>query len=594
MKNKKILNIASLLGIFSVVSLSMTSCNGLKPSNSQMNNEKSTNRDELNNGLNPITPDNSGVSVDEMDNSVVNKLKTELSQLITNKNSIVSMYADYAKIKKELENAYTNAETINNNNGSNKEQLENAKDNLESAINKARTDKNEFDDKNQSLVSAYNNLKNIVKSKNTNLDQFESAKYKGIKDKLNILYENAETILNNTLQPERDLQIDTITSKKIEIDTAISNISTWKTNADMFSNYLMYKITQEKFQGTFTKTGTQSANYSFVGFSNDEQHDFKFAKRVVKENVASASLSNSDQLTDVSWIYDLTGTDAKYEFNFEYFGPSNAFLYFPYKLAKSSDINNLSLKYKLNTSQTQEITLENPEVKSIKIAKVRLNNLIFGQNTISFNTDNNKVTPMIGNMYITSSEDSENNIYNNIFGNEISNTNQNSITVNFLKGYGLANKHDTIIRRYNATLDDRGSAQQHFVLGFLGNNGTTNPESNESYYSFYVNAPQKGNYDISGIFSSGETNNNNIRGIILWRDSYNNDKKARFDRLISFNSWDKLKTFTKTDKASGFSGSLELEKGLNKIIVSGNMSAKPAPNLGNLTFTLTTIDSRSM
>ncbi|SYV94154.1 Mycoplasma haemagglutinin, partial [Mycoplasmoides gallisepticum] len=87
-----------------------------------------------------------------------------------------------------------------------------------------------------------------------------------------------------------------------------------------------------------------------------------------------------------------------------------------------------------------------PSVNTINVAKVTLSNLKFGSNTIEFSVpmdqDNmNKVAPMIGNIYITSSNDEANKkqIYDSIFGNTSSQTaSQTSVSVDLLKGYSLA------------------------------------------------------------------------------------------------------------------------------------------------------------
>ncbi|SYV94136.1 Mycoplasma haemagglutinin, partial [Mycoplasmoides gallisepticum] len=65
--------------------------------------------------------------------------------------------------------------------------------------------------------------------------------------------------------------------------------------------------------------------------------------------------------------------------------------------------------------------------------------LAFGENTIELSVPATKVAPMIGNMYFTSNANSERTIYNQIFGNTESNeSNSTVVSVNLLKGYGLA------------------------------------------------------------------------------------------------------------------------------------------------------------
>ncbi|SYV94607.1 Mycoplasma haemagglutinin, partial [Mycoplasmoides gallisepticum] len=83
-----------------------------------------------------------------------------------------------------------------------------------------------------------------------------------------------------------------------------------------------------------------------------------------------------------------------------------------------------------------------PTVADINIAKVTLSNLNFGTNTIEFSVPTtakegtSKVAPMIGNMYITSNDQNQRKIYNEIFGN--TSNGSTSVTVDLLKGYSLA------------------------------------------------------------------------------------------------------------------------------------------------------------
>ncbi|SYV95254.1 Mycoplasma haemagglutinin, partial [Mycoplasmoides gallisepticum] len=189
----------------------------------------------------------------------------------------------------------------------------------------------------------------------------------------------------------------------------------------------------------------------------------------------------------MSWIYSLAGEGTKYTLSFEYYGPDTAFLYFPYKLVKQADSNSVALQYSLNKaspklinfqpvrtepanadSTTNETTTTGssesrsssevlvadeaatsnnemnptPTVDSINIAKVTLTGLAFGQNTIEFSvpTDQtNKVAPMIGNMFISSNSESQEKIYNQIFGNTSNlSTDSRSVTIDLLKGYSLA------------------------------------------------------------------------------------------------------------------------------------------------------------
>ncbi|SYV94452.1 Mycoplasma haemagglutinin, partial [Mycoplasmoides gallisepticum] len=87
-----------------------------------------------------------------------------------------------------------------------------------------------------------------------------------------------------------------------------------------------------------------------------------------------------------------------------------------------------------------------PTVSDINVAKVTLSNLKFGSNTIEFSVSTgegemSKVAPMIGNMYLTSSDSDVNKkkIYDDLFGNNsVQQDNQTAVTVDLLKGYSLA------------------------------------------------------------------------------------------------------------------------------------------------------------
>ncbi|UTS69812.1 hypothetical protein [Mycoplasma bradburyae] len=320
----------------------------------------------------------------------------------------------------------------------------------------------------------------------------------------------------------------------------------------------------------------------------------------------------SIELTNVQWIYSLDTetssdsqmkTQASYSIEFDYYGES-ATLYFPYKARKNSELEGnvatkLSLKYKLNDNdQVNDIDVSKAKVNSIEVAKVNLTNLNFGKNKITFITEANKDAPMIGNMYIATTDTTYDAVYNDIFGNETSKEEPNKITVNFLKGYGLANKgygvtNSTFIKKMNSKLDSDGNENQvevkeYFVLGYLGDRASGNEQtdgSNVKYYTFYVNAPRDGSYEISGIYNSGEN-----RNLIFWKDNYNASESGKKAKFVNLNSgqgdWsNKVKSFNENQKENNGSASLQLSRGLNKIIVSGGAWNSAAPNLGNVAFT---------
>lgn len=76
---------------------------------------------------------------------------------------------------------------------------------------------------------------------------------------------------------------------------------------------------------------------------------------------------------------------------------------------------------------------------------------------------------MVGNFYISSSDHNDDSVYNSIFGNTLS-EDKNSVTVNFLDGYGLADNSKTLLRQVSATLGDSTESNAYYVIGWLGGN----------------------------------------------------------------------------------------------------------------------------
>ncbi|MDC4183550.1 hypothetical protein [Mycoplasma bradburyae] len=600
MKVKSITKIISLLSTSSLVTLSITSCNGLKLSNS---NEIDQPKD-----IDP-KPDPSLPTTNNKPSNdpLVNQARTELNSLINDKETKVNLYEDYSKIKETLESAYNSSEIINTNPDSTLEQLQKAIADLQSAIDAAASTKTDFDNNNSELVTAYFSLKTILATKDNKISELglNDIKYNWIKEHINSIYNSANTIINNTLQPVTPLDISTVNTAKQNIENSIksTDIQTYKTNVDGYVDFKKFPIINdaEHFKGTFAKTGNQPSDKTIVAYSsNISEPSYKFAKRTIKD------LGSSANPTDVAWIYDLKSGEnqsASYDLKFTYYGGSSATLYFPYKsYSNLITQDNFALQYKLNDGENVfDITslIRDASVDDVKVAKIELTGLNYGDNTISFSIPSDKKNPIIGNMYITlpNYSGSETKVYNSIFGNEADMQNKNKITINFAKGYGLANKSITEIKKINAAINNNGTATDNFVLGYVGSrdSGSNNDAVNIRYYSFYVNAPTEGLYEISGIYNSGES-----RKLVFWTKQYNNtetDGKAQFKNLMSSGSWDNsLKSFDSTNKDDGFKSTLKLKQGLNKIVVSGDVNssnANLAPNLGNVTFTLSTSMSSS-
>ncbi|MDC4184287.1 hypothetical protein [Mycoplasma bradburyae] len=600
MKVKSITKIISLLSISSLVGLSITSCNGLKLSDSN----KITKPKDLEPNPNPSLPTTNDKSNND---PLINQARTELTNVINDKETKVNLYADYAKIKRELESAYNVAETVKDNSGSTLEQLQKAKADLQSVINTAASTKTDFDNNNSELVTAYFSLKTILATKDNKISELglNDIKYNGIKEHINSIYNSANTIINNTLQPATPLDISTVNTAKQNIENSIksTDIQTYKTNVDGYVEFKKFPIINdaEHFKGNFAKTGNQPTDKTIVAYSsNISEPSYKFAKRSIE------AVSPSDDLTDVAWIYDLSSAanqTSSYEFKFTYYGGRDATLYFPYKsYSNSITSDNFALQYKLNNNDDLidiSTFISDASLEDIRIAKISLNNLIFGENTLSFSIPAGKKNPIIGNMYITlpNSSESESKVYDSIFGNETVENQQNIKKINLAKGYGLANLSKTRLYKINAAIDGSGTATDNYVLGYVGgkNSGDSIMKTNILYYTFYVNAPVTGMYDISGIYNSEE-----VRGITFFLNKYNNNEnnsKAFFKPQSSGNWNTTLKTFNANNSTDNSKPTkINLNKGLNKIVVSGETtdnSANPAPNLGNITFTLSSSMSDS-
>ncbi|QMT98250.1 hypothetical protein H3143_01945 [Mycoplasma tullyi] len=387
---------------------------------------------------------------------------------------------------------------------------------------------------------------------------------------------------------------------------------------------------------------------------------------------------NSKPLSDVSWIYSLAGEGAKYTLKFRNFGVSEkAFLYFPYKLVNSMDSGKVALQYKVNEGEVKNVDFkttttvatatsqpealqssstvrlvedeekkeedssstgesaetketptkttmnEAPTLNDIKVAKVELTGLKFGLNTVEFSLPTSsdqmdKVAPMIGNMYITTSDQETNKekIYADIFGNTINKENeQTSVTVDLLKGYSLAASYDTYIRQYTNLNTDKtpvylvgliGGAQSRNETMEVGvNNGGNSARNNTTITPnavrqnrtliIYVNAPQDGNYYISGSYA----NANQSRSLYFTTENDVSDSSKSvtinvtgtgfFNSLLNFNTKEET-TMVGTMSTTGghntmnMNKTLHLKKGINKIVL-GRPSGF-TPFIGNLTFTL--------
>ncbi|MDC4183942.1 hypothetical protein [Mycoplasma bradburyae] len=612
MKRKNILKFVSLLGIGSFVALSAASCkteNVVKPS-------KPTDPKNPGNGggitpenpetNNPNGMDNTNPSVKPSNTEERNKLNTS----IATKNTNVALYSDYSVIKATLEKAYNDAQVIYDKSNASKDELVTAKNALDAAIAKAKTEKDTFNAGNTELVNAYNDLKEKVGVKDTNLALVSDAKYVGIKSHLNDLYTQASEIISKTLQADPSPNSMQIQMLNTNINDAATKLQNWKNNVNEYSNFKVFKINNDSFSGEFEYSKTPATTQSLVAYSSDfnnnaDSYKWLYAKRSIKDLATSEDIN---KITNVAWIYSLKpkteSMSSSYDVTFTYYGGETAVLYLPYKAAKQDEISNLSLKYKLNSETVlKNIPITDAKVDEIKIAKIDLSKLKFGENKISFSTEMNKVSPMIGNIYITTPEASTDKVYDDIFGNIKDSSKPNEITVDFAKGYGLANKgigvlnvgnsdESTIIKKLTGKLDSDSEAKDYYLIGYLGKAApqtTQTDPNNIRYYVFYVNSLVEGTYDISGIYNSGDN-----RGLMFTTepitDQTNNDnmKNKAYFNTPSHGAWNenKLKSFNSSNKNGDKPTSLRLKAGLNRIIVSGSNINQEAPNLGNVTFTL--------
>ncbi|WP_461220453.1 hypothetical protein MG1601_621 [Mycoplasmoides gallisepticum] len=688
MKRKNILKFVSLLGIGSFVMLAAASCTTpvnptpnpnpepkpdpmTPPSGGDMNNPPSGG---MNGG--DTNPGNGG----GMDNSALQlaSARKTLTDLLGTENTNVALYADYAKIQSTLSTAYMTAKSTSDNTNATLEQVKSATSTLQTAIDKAASDKKTFDDQNSDLVTAYNDLKTTLDAQTKTLEGLSGEQFSSINSHLTALYKAGQDLATKTLTPADggtlDLEAVKNADKNIKTNISTESLTKWKDNANTFFNGFEKNVLSKAkltLASNQSNNSDQPVNYSFVGYSGSvpftgeaNKPIWYFSQRKVWDYtsnnngtiVQNASDNSTDSLTDVSWIYSLTGEGTKYSFTFDYYGPTTAYLYFPYKLVKSGDSSSVALQYKLNNGDNQQVEFKvattpdsatgtesttapnsesassggsqgasssarlvaaedmqanemnpKPTVSDINVAKVTLSSLVFGQNTIEFSVPDSKVAPMIGNMYLTSSnsENNKNKIYDDIFGNSsvTKENNSSAITVNLLKGYSLAADSSTYVRQFtnltNSTQPEENNTPTYLV-GYIGGRGPRKVNDTDKIttpwaikenrtLTIYVNAPTQGEYYISGSYL---TNGNRELKFSTDSDSTNSLTITTKGK----NNWTTLGTFDTANTGTennditlvGTTGTLRLKAGLNKIVIAGGKESVDkgfAPYIGNLTFT---------
>ncbi|AFP81665.1 variably expressed lipoprotein and hemagglutinin (VlhA) family protein [Mycoplasmoides gallisepticum NC08_2008.031-4-3P] len=691
MKRKNILKFVSLLGIGSFVMLAAASCTtATTPTPNPEPNP--TPNPEPTPTPNPTPPSNGGGmnggdtnpgNGGGTDNAAqqLSTAKTALTNLLNGQTEKVVLYNDYAKIKDQLVKAYIAAKEISDKSDATLQEINNAKTTLETAITTAANLKTSFDEKNPELIKAYNALKETIISEEMSLKQLTGANFETIKNHISNLYKQGKDIITATLDPITGdgPQAMVVNQANEAIVNATSKLEDWKTNATNLATRFVKQTLNNANLVNETNNQPQPGSYSFVAYSVDlntgistasNTPNWNFAQRKVwvsgsggrTSPFSSSDANNSPALTDVSWIYNLSGANSKYTLTFNWYGPSTGHLYFPYKLVKSDDAQNVGLQYTLNNKPAQRIEFapaqspssggtahasdpqspraaatetdvsdsaegwqaqtdmssssmnKTPTVSDINVASVTLSDLNFGANTIEFSVPmgDSMVAPMIGNMYITSNPLNVNQIYDDIFGNSLSNsTDQNkAVTVDLLKGYSLATNWSIYLARFTDLMEGTqttpnpvylvgyigGSQWRQFTNGLRLENNVNYPSVNNDQRTFtiYVNAPEAGEYYISGKYLTSQQ-----RGLKLSADNINNSVtftvqgKNNWTTLGSFDTSKTNATDVNYPAVSGNKTTLTFKKGLNKIVVSSNTSNDETPYIGNLTFTLKSNEASS-
>ncbi|WP_245576671.1 hypothetical protein [[Mycoplasma] imitans] len=662
MKTMKYIRIASLLALGSIMSLGVTSCSLIV-----LKSIKSIKKpDNPSNKLPDDKPPNKGdgnINIDTDQIKDLQSAKTILKSLIANQSATTESFDDYAKIKNALSSAYTLANNVSNNSSASIDSLKNAISNLQAAIHSAKNEKQDFDNKHSNLVQTYNAIKTSLSYQQDILDQLQDANYSLIKAYVTNLFNQAQVIINNTLVPVNDANTPVLENLQSLNNKILSSarqevIASQINKVDNLVNWFeKFALNKQGLTGVdSTRNNPQPWNYGFGGYSVDigtgaltqpvsniintvSVLNYSYYRRMFWRNNTTL-LPNQDGLTDVSWIYGLFGNNAKYTFTFNYYGPSTSgYLFFPYKLVKQADSNNIALQYKLNNANPVAINFSGssaqtnnnpaPSVNNINVASVMLTNLRYGSNTIEFSlpaNDSTKVAPMFGNMYISGSANNIDKVYNDIFGNEPAQE-SNSIIVKFATGYNLASDYSTFIVPYTSNLANISNSQrtERFLIDFVGGStvrGSSN-NSNSWYFVginpqkapsstganrtfiFYVNAPQTGDYALSAPYYTtsmrnlsfsvnNQTGNNNVIDINNLLSSTRRDRTLRqFDTSQTNGTNDNNKQSLSTPDLMFSHPTLRLTKGINKIVVNGGSTGGDAPLFGNVTFRYVSSTSRN-
>ncbi|WP_391517124.1 hypothetical protein [Mycoplasmoides gallisepticum] len=676
MKRKNILKFVSLLGIGSFVMLAAASCTSATTPTPNPEPKPDPMPNPPSGGMNggDTNPGNDGGMMGDNPNpgnttpeQQLAAARKTLTDLLGTENINVALYADYAKIQSTLSTAYMTAKTASENTSATLDNLRSASTTLQAAIDKAASDKRVFDSANQPLVTAYNQLKTTLQSKTTSLEGLSENKYSGIKNQVSKLFDAGSAITAKTLDPTMGNvpEVMSVTKANEDITIAVSKLTEWKTNADKFNDFEKKPLSKEKLESTNDRAHNQEqpANWSFAGYSVDlttgstgnsqNLPNWNFAQRKVwtSENQQpgkTALVSSPVSATDVSWIYSLAGKGTKYTLTFEYYGPDNAFLYFPYKLVKAADSSSVALQYSLNKTSSKLINFKpaetvstntdqsenevattsttearsssevlvadeaatsnnemnpTPTVSDINIAKVTLSGLTFGENTIEFSVPTNKVAPMIGNMYLTSNSGSQGKIYNEIFGNTSnSSDNSTSVTVDLLTGYSLASGWSTYIGEFKQLIDtqmgessDSQTRKPSYLVGFIGGPGSrgltnvANPIESPSTRKLNRTLTIYVSAPRAGeYYISGSFISTNTSNRLLKFSMDNNDSNSVTINVKAKSNWNALDTFN----TGHMSNAGVVQNQMRALNLKEGLNKivisgeNHTPYIGNLTFTL--------
>ncbi|MDC4182867.1 hypothetical protein [Mycoplasma bradburyae] len=530
MKSKNFKKLISLLSVSSILSLLVTSCYGVvskvpvkdsgtlentnknpeedkqdinnqSPSEMESNNKNnntnnsesdSNNGNESDNIDNSGSSDNDGSVSDATDNTEsdleASNPKMELDNLIKNKATELAKYTLYYVIKASLEAAYTKAEGINSNNASTQEQIIQANNELKRAISQATTSKDDFDTQKHDLITAFNELKAV--NDNTSISSIKAdGKYAFVKQNFEQKLNKANELLSGGYQ-RQGLDVGMINDAKNNLNAIVTNFSNYGAEIDEFSAGKAFAIDPNKITSTKTTTneaeptsGTSKTNNIY---SADISIDWKYATRRIKNG------NTWETAQDSKWVYNLLSENDKYEFMFNNYSSSQLKLIFPYKLLRNSEKNGTKLVIKLN----DQIVSGNIDIRKsniLSLAQIDLTNVPFGQNKLTFTTENSKKAPLISNIYLLSNKDNIDSLIYKINGQT---KEGDEIKIDLFKAFGGSTSLDSYFEK-KADM----SGITHNILYKVG-------KGTNSRYSIGVYVEEAGNYLVGISYNWKKTNSN--------------------------------------------------------------------------------------